>query len=306
MTAINGHEGTSNDPYIVDNWSDFITAVGTSNAYVEFPKNLVLTRDTQIVEGKLYVDSTGEPITNPVPSGLSGYYENTFVLDQNDYAPEGLTNIIYIVCNSLNGYGGKITNLYFTSTYYFDAVNNNYTKISNINFDNIIVRTQGWFIYYNGIIQKCIFSATIESGFIQTGFNLLNTGSARYGEKRIKNCSAYIKNNSNKPCYFNSGNIDSATTQYNRIIIDAPESTFGVYALNNSLITGKCNSLTVTSGNYSVIDCTISNGASFTNETQCLINSDKVTGTITGGTSVTSEQMINAEDLASIGFPIQT
>ena len=51
--------GTQTDPYIVDNWADFVTALGTSGAYVSFPE-------------------------------VGG------VLDMNDIAPEGLSSKIMV------------------------------------------------------------------------------------------------------------------------------------------------------------------------------------------------------------------
>ena len=53
--------GTQTDPYIVDNWADLVTALGTSGAYVSFP-------------------------------------EGGGVISMNDIAPEGLSSQITVSC----------------------------------------------------------------------------------------------------------------------------------------------------------------------------------------------------------------
>ena len=109
--AVTG-SGTQADPYIVDTWVDFFDKFNTSaSTYIEFPKQLALTTDTEIVEGKLYVDSNGNVIINPVISELNTYYENSFYLDTNDYEPEGWSATKN--CRGhFNGRGAKIKNIY--------------------------------------------------------------------------------------------------------------------------------------------------------------------------------------------------
>ena len=43
--------GTQADPYIVDNWADFVTAAGTSGAYVRFADGTVIDLDVDHSEG---------------------------------------------------------------------------------------------------------------------------------------------------------------------------------------------------------------------------------------------------------------
>ena len=73
MTGI----GTQADPYIVDTWADFVTAVGKSDAYVE------------CAEGAVW--------------------------DMNDIASEGISAEVNINCKSVEGNGVTVKNLFFKS-----------------------------------------------------------------------------------------------------------------------------------------------------------------------------------------------
>lgn len=296
--------GTQADPYIVDNWEDFITAAGTSGAYVEFPKNLVLTSDTEIVEGKLYVDSTGEPITNPVVSGLSSYYENTFVLDQNDYAPEGLTSDISMSCKDFNGAGGVIKNIYFKSGQFKHTVSGGNANgiLRNVNFSNILIREGSAVLSFNSTLFKCIFSTSVDQDVAKS---ILQTYSSSQGI--MKNCSIYIGSVICSQSINACSGLGTPDSQYNRIFVSAPMATLSAPKMTNFQIRGECYALNIASGSsYGVIDCNVDTQASGSNATQCLINSNKVNGTISGLTAVTSAQLADASYLASIGFPIQT
>ena len=66
--------GTQESPYIPENWEEFVTAVGTSGAYVSMPD-------------------------------VGGFF------DMNDIAPEG-GKTVYIRCKELNGNGWEIRNAY--------------------------------------------------------------------------------------------------------------------------------------------------------------------------------------------------
>lgn len=66
--------GTQADPYIVDTWADFVTAVGTAQAYVEFPVNTII--------------------------------------DMNNVQPEGIDSNIVFKCTQFDAKGGEINGLF--------------------------------------------------------------------------------------------------------------------------------------------------------------------------------------------------
>ena len=66
--------GTQADPYIVDTWADFVTAVGTTQAYVEFPVNTII--------------------------------------DMNNVQPEGIDSDIVFKCTQFDAKGGEINGLF--------------------------------------------------------------------------------------------------------------------------------------------------------------------------------------------------
>lgn len=84
--------GTQNDPYIVDTWEDFVTAAGTSGAYVKV------------------ADDT--------------------VWDMNSIAPEGIGRI-YCTCAELDGNGAIIKNLHTTSDMLLNVTNVHDLTIEN-------------------------------------------------------------------------------------------------------------------------------------------------------------------------------
>jgi len=295
-------KGEQNDPYIVSDWNDFITATGTSGAYVEFPQNLVKTSDTEVVEGKLYVDSTGEPVTNPVPSKLSEYYENTFVLDQNEYAPEGLTSILEIKCTSLNGRGGMIKNIHFLVDVFLRLLSS--STVRNVNFNNWLIDTNRYgYSIYGGKFYKCIFSASFSiSGTFITG----NDNS--YGRPLVQKSSFYFTRTGDYDINVNTTYMNKDSTD-NRFYFECAGTSgqIKIYKMNRCLVQGNVGTSTLDlaqESKYFVVDC-IANRISGSSSSYCIANSDKCSS-ISGLIAVTTEQLNDAEYLSSIGFLVQT
>ena len=88
--------GTQADPFIVDNWPDFVTAVGTYDAYVEFP------------------DGGG-------------------VIDMNNVAPTGIPEIT-LACASIEGNDWIIQNLYCKGHKGFSTAYGKYVSIDKLHF----------------------------------------------------------------------------------------------------------------------------------------------------------------------------
>ena len=298
--------GTQNDPYIVDNWSDFITAVGTSSAYVELKKELVKTADTTVNPNKLYVNSSGEVQYIVQNSDLPNLYENTFCLDANDYAPDGITTTITITCASLNGNGATIKNLYSNSTTIITTYS--YVSFEGIAFLNfrctgayffISSRNSGW-----GTVSKCIFSGRMDGEttcyfawvslvhFASCAFNIQLYGSSEFAQN---NEGRYDWLDFNECQIYTDDHRVASTYDYKYVII-------------NSIWSGSYNeyiSATMNSYDYTVYDleCASIQGNNSTVAEYIFVNSDKCTST--NGVQVTTAELQSASDLAAKGFPIQ-
>lgn len=307
---------------IVHNWSEFITAVGTSGADVEFPKSLVKTQDTDVDPNKLYTDANGVVQTNVQPSDLANLYENTFVLDANDYAPAGITSTITISCASINGYGGCIKNLASTTVDIFAnfaEVTVDQLTILNINVENVsFIDTTAASVIYT----KCIFSGRAKAGSgTHTVFgDVANTHSSAYNS-----CSFNfdVIGSYNLFNYLNYGGYNYACHFYNcRIEINhtdkdgIPASGNVWVRLDNSYLTGELDSsvyVNITSRSYYSVIEVESAGSILTYDPivgtiqLILINDELYDGSIpTGCRGVTTAQLKDASYLSSIGFPVQT
>lgn len=297
--------GTQNDPYIVDNWSDFITAVGTSSAYVELKKELVKTTDTEVNPNKLYTDANGVVQTNVQVSDLPNLYENTFCLDANDYAPEGITTTITITCASLNGNGATIKNLYSSSTTIITTYSYVIVGIAFLNFRCtdvyffVSTRNSGW-----GIVSRCIFTGRMDGQqisrfiwaslvhFAKCAFNVQLYGASQFAQN-------------------NEGRYDWLDFNYCRINTeDHRTGSTSAYPYNiiNSIWTGNYNdyiSAAMSSYDYTVYDleCPSISSNNSPSKNYAFVNSDKCAST--DCVEVTTAELQSASDLAAKGFPIQ-
>ena len=166
---------------IVHNWSEFITAVDTADAEVEFPKNLVKTQDTDVNPNKLYTDTNGAVQTNVQPADLANLYENTFVLDANDYEESkyGLSNMISLRCESFNGYGGCIKNIATDENSPQPLFHINRSINQTVHFKNV------------AILNSCILNSLFHGGDYRGGtFDIKNIIFS--GEVRNRNNLNYI------------------------------------------------------------------------------------------------------------------
>ena len=293
----------------VHNWSEFITAVGTSGAEVEFPHDstyLRKTPDTSVDPSKLYVDVNGIVQTNVQAEGLADLYENTFVLDANDYAPEGLSSTITISCASINGFGGTIKNLASSSANIIETYS--FVSFTGIAFLNVRCTNSYFFVSYRnsgwGTVSKCIFTGRMDGQstgyfiwtscvhFVSCAFNVQLYGSSQFAQN-------------------NEGRYDWLDFNYCRINTEDHRigSTYAYpYAIINSIWTGSYNnyiSATMNSYDYTVynLECASIQGNNSAVATYIYVNSDKCAST--NGVEVTTEELQSASDLAAKGFPIQ-
>ena len=292
---------------VVHNWSEFVTAVGTAGAEVEFPKSLTHTTDTDVDPNKLYTDEYGVVQTNVQPADLPNLYENTFVLDANsdDGFPGGITTHIQIRCASINGFGGYIKNLASS----MDGVLGFYavTQVTGIAFLNINLEGYMFFgaVWSGGYnqINKCIFAGRLVSdnyAFINTHF--FNFTSCAFTLDLWGSMADLTSYATGKLSTFDICRIQLTKT-------DPSSSSLVINVLaNNSYITGSLTApLKIVDSVYTVIDIeTPQITASYSGQSNTLANSDKCSNISSYLTQVTTETLQSAEDLAAIGFPIQT
>lgn len=117
--------GTQNDPYIVDAWSDFVTAIGTSGVYVKV------------------ADDT--------------------VWDMNSIAPEGIDRI-NCTCAELDGNGAVIKNAYIPD-YYVLSLSNTVKNLQIENFLLRYGSTGASVINSSpaSIVSNCVFTGVLEA-----------------------------------------------------------------------------------------------------------------------------------------------
>lgn len=303
---------------IISDWASFITAVGTADAEVEFPKNIVKTLDTAVDPNKLYVDANGTVQTNVQASDLANLYENTFVLDANssDGFPEGLTTSIAINCASLKGFGGTIINLASDSVNIFE------TK-TGTNIDGIAA--------LNVSCKNCNFMHSTWNGTKGTISHFINSGRCN-ADTTSGDANYYLRatNMIFSQCAFTVELFNDAKLTYDDLYTG--HSTFSYcrfntidnrridtgtgypdrFTMSNCYFTGNFNkdiSVNMETGytDYTVIDVdgqvvTATNSAT---GGYVFVNTDRATiGAYVVG--VTTAQLKSAEELASLGFPIQT
>lgn len=297
--AITG-TGTSESPYIVSTWEEFLSVATDTSAYIKCADNCVW--------------------------------------DFNEIAPEGIQNID-ISFAEWDGNGVELRNITFVNPNssvrmfgikFGGTLNATLKTIKNVNFLNFYVNQENTqadystvFLYFGNYFQvkNCKFSGLVHKGFLlssQRGIsdadNCSIFSNCSFNIKFYNNGSFYVLGNGSyqkypvmNNCKFNfdgNGNTDSTLCN----------SYSSVYALKltNSKIIGKIpfrNMWFV--GSTVVIDAETNdnNAMGFMSGTynQCIINSDKYTNPTTPPSSIhmfTSAQMIDVETLQSIGFPI--
>ena len=316
--------GTAQDPYVVNDWDEFVTAIGTNQAYVEFPKQLVLTSDTTVQQGKMYVDDNGELIIDPKNSEISSYYENTFVIDFNDYYPYGYgltsNNRIQIRAVSINGKGGMIKNLnvYSDSSYGTEKFFAYYQyeglglSITNLSFANIICENcdligNNYSGPYGNKVKSCHFSGSITADTANSrGASLINF-SDRYGSGLFAGAVS---------CGFNielHGKANWCKTdaphnsRYSRFEITGDTTATILMKGKHNYIIGELDNSSIeisADEERSIYDINV-DSITGTNTAHTLANSDKCSDISEGITAVTTEQLQDAEYLRSIEFLIQ-
>lgn len=286
--------GTQADPFVVDNWPDFVTAIGTADAYIEFP------------------DGGG-------------------VIDLNDIAPTGIPEIS-VSCKSIKGNDWIIQNLYCKGHAGFITQYGKYVNIDKLYFLNFYFDDEGKQVK-NGTIfgnsgsdrqgyyfSECQFSGIMNCTYYNSDVYKRNSLFAQdnYWLKcRVIRCSINVKLDGYALLLSGSSYVHNDNRiEYCHIKVSGSSPLWTIDGdYRNCLISGVSDANTFDvirgSSNFNVINADFSDADSF----ECigrsgavnLINMDLLPNGATIGTGfigVTTEQLHDAAYLASLGFPI--
>lgn len=278
--------GTQADPFVVDTWPDFVTAVGTANAYVEFS-------------------------------------EGGGNIDLNNHAPTGISTVS-IKCVSIKGNGWTLSNIYCAGKDAFYLTSD--VRIVGLNFLDFYMDDQGSqckffggddnrrqyafsLCSFTGIIngtaessRSCIFywgyywsEANLSQCAINVSCNgtavLINAGGTASSDNYLEFCNIEVKGNSDdifndaldlRNCYLTGSSLDTE--------IDTRYSSKSNYNVFN--IDFRAASAFACTGNSGAIN---------------LINTDLLPANAVIGSGfigVTTTQLHDAAYLGSLGFPI--
>lgn len=263
--AITG-TGTQADPYIVDTWTDFVSAFNESSKYITFPADTVFDfNEIQDYAGK-----------------LTGRY-NTVLGNGINFRNIMLETGAFISATNKNTFDNmRFTNLYFTGDARFisSSNNNNWCYFINCQFSGVFQGNSK----FNDSGDKLYFGKSLTS--VGCGINL------KLSEQAVFRATAY-----SCYCYNCQLTLDcesSATDRSFNIYNSLIEGNIGganrsIWAVN--CIVNADIETTLTNSNTSSIS---------------VLNSDKIKtgGSSSGFATVTAKQLQNAAYLSSIGFPI--
>lgn len=284
--------GTQADPYIVDTWADFVTAVGKSDVYVECAEGVVW--------------------------------------DMNDIAPDGINSRINIYAKSISGNGAIIKKTYFTSNGSFFFANS--TSVTGVDFlDSLIESGTFIYRAGAATFQECRFSGIIQDStfFYNTAnssaYIKRSSINLQFQGNSLLCCGYYVGNGiGGRPIICENCNVRLSGSSTNSSKITSYDSNYkyNLITFENCLISGVnpfkylyvswAWSSGTYSSKYSVFDIVCSSGQSIINAPRyssivnCIINSDKLNGATvdTAIKKVTDDQLHDASYLQSIGFPI--
>ena len=284
--------GTQADPYIVDTWADFVTAVGKSDVYVE------------CAEGTVW--------------------------NMNDIAPDGINSRINIYAKSISGNGVIIKKMYFTSNGSFSFANS--TSVTGVDFLDFLIESGTFIYRSGAAtFQECRFSGIIQDStfFYNTAnssaYIKRSSINLQFQGNSLLCCGYYVGNGTGgRPIICENCNVRLSGSSTNSSTITSYDSNYkyNLITFENCLISGVnpfkylyvswAWSSGTYSSKYSVFDIVCSSGQFITNAPRyssivnCIINSDKLNGATvdTAIKKVTDDQLHDASYLQSIGFPI--
>lgn len=260
--------GTQADPYIVDNWADFVTAAGTDGAYVEF------AADT--------------------------------VIDMDNVAPEGIGTQIVFRCTEINGNGGEIRGLFLINNaylYFYNYITVKSLTISAMRMDGS--SEKAFFVGDGGTFSGCIITGSFggEAMIYNGGYTTFNCCSMNvqlqanttlvesywYDDRCLRFFNSKIKITGTP--YINNYKNRQIVLDNTLLLGELPTDIF--YKSYASIV--NCNV-----PDNTALSC--DSGTVFINSDKF------GSGVTAGShfTKLTVEQLKDAEYLASVGFPIVT
>lgn len=269
--------GTQTDPYIIDTWADFVTAIGTTDAYVKADTSSVKVWDfAKMVEG-------------------------------------GITASISWNAREFDGDGLTIKGIYGTAQYFFSSINSNVTKIiKNTNFlDFVKTATHSVTQIFSSRFEfrNCQFSGIIEGASLIAGSSgvIFTTGSVEGGEP--KGCAFALKLSGSAKISSATSTSSAPTYNHCHFELDGESSATEYMKMQECKISGffPWQSFTNSGGGQNVIDAEVSAIGTWNNSGGgvTLVNTDKLAEGLTvptGFTGVTSAQMLDVDALAAVGF----
>jgi hypothetical protein len=317
--AITG-TGTAADPYRPETWEEILQCTTADYVYTVFPVKVssTPTQDTTVKPWKKYFDASGNAISEPKTSEIKNYYENTFLVDLNDYYPNGIPTAGIYLKGFVDGNGATIKNAHYDGDAHAMIMSNadSKGKITYLNFTDfyfkatrrgatlIGVRTDA---ADNGTFSGeafygCQFSGTLSSTDVDY-CAITQCGYTGY----IKSCAYNVKAIS-RGCNLDTGNYVAQHRSCNIVY----EAAYGAQmALVGCYVEGSAHELNIYSkssqpSNTSILNFTADTiTGTRTYQNMILVNTDRYSGTLpTGFIGVTDEQMKDAAYLSSIGFPI--
>lgn len=269
--------GTQADPYIVDTWPDFVTAVGTIGAYVE------VAPDT--------------------------------VWDMNTISPNGVGNID-VQCKEVNGHGVIVRAANVTRTNFFVfsqaatfrrmnfqaitsqgrfCIANSNATFKKISIDGVFNAINDCFVYAND------------------GYVSFEADAPEYAGEKELGCGISIKMNNGSGFGGSYSNgvrvyVQSSSLLYYGSSFDSPYGRYRGVGIYDSYITGRLGTANFYVARRSIINAvgTIardSNGSN-ANIAQTVVNTDLAQISSGPFIAVTDAQLKDASYLSSIGIPI--
>lgn len=257
--------GTQADPYIVDSWPDFVTAVGTSGAYVEAARGLTW--------------------------------------DMNDIAPEGVSGVKF-ECSYFDGVGLVIKNLRLLDRIYHknSCTVKNMKLLDTLVGKSSLLRTEGNSVTVN--YEDCVIStlssaseAVIKTTEYANKLYFRRCGITVRAEKAVFCSNSY---GGTQPWF-----VDSDIKYIGYSLTGQSSSYAGIRLQNSFVTGSFGKYCDVHESADSIINAqgeqaqhvygTVSN---------VIVNSDMAESIASSLTSVTDAQMRDAAYLVSLGFPI--
>lgn len=263
--------GTQSDPYIVNNWEDFMSINKKNSPYIEWDKN---------AENK--------------------------VVDFNEIRPQGYSSTVNM--GSHTKYNGWVfRNFYSTASTALQFGSAGET-ISGVTFENFywqVPASASYFLYcegnynYKSVFYNCIFSGRIAV-----------PGSGDFCSEYLTRCALNLSISSLSDTFrISYQDIESSDIVLD--VAKSANFEMSYYSVKNSRISGKVSATSVKIGGgssgYNIISLESDKPLTYTGNAISVYNSDlaeKSSSSSSAFKACTTEQLKNAEYLYSIGFPI--